>query len=93
MDMIASRNAPVASVLLEGAALSQNMIDAPVDAAHTYTGLTVQTSLNSHNSDHVPFIDDGIPAVLTIEGAECSCPTIQASAPAATGHREVPRPA
>ena len=70
MDMIASRNTPAPSVLLEGAALSQNVIDALADAAHTYTGLTVQTSLSPYNSDHVPFIDEGIPAVLTIEGAD-----------------------
>ena len=70
MDMIATVNTPVPTVLLEGAALSQNVIDALADAAHTYTGLTVQTSLNPFNSDHVPFIDAGIPAVLTIEGAD-----------------------
>jgi beta-phosphoglucomutase-like phosphatase (HAD superfamily) len=70
MDMIASKNTPVPTVLLEGAALSQKMIDRLADAAHTYTGLTVQTSLNPFNSDHVPFIEAGIPAVLTIEGAD-----------------------
>ena len=32
--------------------------------------LIVQTSLTPFNSDHVPFIDAGIPAVLTIEGAD-----------------------
>ncbi len=50
--------------------MSQNVIDALAEAAHTYTGLTVQTSLSPYNSDHVPFIDAGIPAVLTIEGAD-----------------------
>ena len=35
-----------------------------------YTGLRVQTSLNPFASDHVPFIDMGVPAVLTIEGAD-----------------------
>ena len=70
MDMIATVNTPVPTVLLEGAALSSNVIDRLADAAHTYTGLTVQTSLNPFNSDHVPFIDAGIPAVLTIEGAD-----------------------
>jgi Zn-dependent M28 family amino/carboxypeptidase len=70
MDMIACRNTPVPSVLLEGAALSQHVIDGLADAAHTYTGLTVQTSLSPFNSDHVPFLDEGMPAVLTIEGAD-----------------------
>ena len=47
--------------------MSQRIIDGLAAAASTYTGLMVQTSLNPFNSDHVPFIDAGIPAVLTIE--------------------------
>ena len=70
MDMIATLNTPAPTVLLEGDVVSQNVIDGLADAAHTYTGLTVQTSLNPFNSDHVPFIDAGIPAVLTIEGTD-----------------------
>jgi Zn-dependent M28 family amino/carboxypeptidase len=35
-----------------------------------YTQLTVETSLNPFASDHVPFINAGIQAVLTIEGAD-----------------------
>lgn len=70
MDMIASLNTPTPTVLLEGAAVSQVVIDALADAAHAHTDLTVQTSLMPFNSDHVPFIDQGIPAVLTIEGAD-----------------------
>src|SRR5262249_22735977 len=46
MDMIGSLNSPVPSVLLEGAALSQAVIDGLVAAASTYTGLDVQISLN-----------------------------------------------
>ena len=41
-----------------------------VAAAATYTDLTVQTSLQPFNSDHVSFIDAGLPAVLAIEGAD-----------------------
>ena len=50
--------------------LSQSIIDGLSAAASTYTGLTVQTSLNPFNSDHVPFIEKGVPAVLTIEGTD-----------------------
>jgi Zn-dependent M28 family amino/carboxypeptidase len=32
--------------------------------------LAVEVSLNPFASDHVPFIDAGVPAVLTIEGAD-----------------------
>jgi len=70
MDMIATRNTPTASVLLEGAAVSRAVIDGLADAAATYTTLSVQTSLNPFNSDHVPFIDAGLRAVLTIEGTD-----------------------
>lgn len=70
MDMVGCRNTPAPTVLLEGAPLSQSVIDRLADAAATYTGLTVQTSLNPFASDHVAFLDAGIPAVLTIEGAD-----------------------
>lgn len=67
MDMIGTLSG-LPSVLLEGAALSQGIIDDLAAAAASYTTLRVTTSLNPFASDHVPFIDAGIPAVLTIEG-------------------------
>lgn len=70
MDMIGRLNVPVPTVLLEGRTVSQGVIDSLSDMAATYTGLAVETSLNAANSDHVPFLDNGIPAVLTIEGAD-----------------------
>ena len=70
MDMIGSLNSPSRSVLLEGAPLSQTVIDGLAEAAATYTQLAVETSLNPFASDHVPFINAQIPAVLTIEGAD-----------------------
>jgi len=50
--------------------VSVPQIDALATAAATYTGLTVETSLNPFASDHVPFINAGMPAVLTIEGGD-----------------------
>ena len=70
MDMVATLNTPEAAVLLEGAGLSQGLMAELAVAAATYTRLVVQTSLDPFNSDHVPFIDAGMPAVLTIEGAD-----------------------
>jgi len=70
MDMIASLNTPQQSVLLEGAPVSQGMIDGLAAGATTYTRLGVQTSVNPHDSDHVPFIRKNVPAVLTIEGTD-----------------------
>ena len=70
MDMIGVLNAPTRSVLLEGASLSQGVINSLGEAAMTYTQLAVETSLRPFASDHVPFIEAQIPAVLTIEGAD-----------------------
>lgn len=80
MDMIGTRNTPAATVLLEGAAVSQSLIDLLADAAATYTGLTVQTSLSPYASDHVPFINAGLPALLTIEGADSANTAIHSAA-------------
>jgi Zn-dependent M28 family amino/carboxypeptidase len=76
MDMIGTLNTPQPTVLLEGATVSQAVIDGLAEAAATYTNLIVQTSLHPFNSDHVPFIDAGVPAVLTIEGADSANPHI-----------------
>lgn len=70
MDMIASKNTTVPTVLLEGAPVSSGQIADLAAAAATYTGLKVETSLNPFASDHVPFINAGVPAVLAIEGAD-----------------------
>ena len=58
--------------MLEGAAVSQTLMDDLASAAHDYTSLTVQTSLNPFASDHVPFINAGAACLLTIEGADAS---------------------
>ena len=70
MDMIATRNTVEPAVLLEGAPLSSSLIDDLATAAATYTELRVETSLDPFASDHVPFLEAGVPAVLTIEGAD-----------------------
>jgi Peptidase family M28 len=70
MDMVATRNTALPTVLLEGAGVSSGLIDELATAAATYTGLQVETSLSPFASDHVPFINAGIPAVLTIEGGD-----------------------
>jgi hypothetical protein len=57
MDMIGSLNSASPTVLLEGRRYRRTASRMP------YTGLAVQTSLN-------PFIENGVPAVLTIEGTD-----------------------
>jgi Zn-dependent M28 family amino/carboxypeptidase len=70
MDMIGSTNTATRTVLLEGAPLSVKVMDDLEAAATSYTKLAVERSLHAANSDHVPFIEGGIPAVLTIESAD-----------------------
>jgi len=76
MDMIGCQNAPTHGVLLEGHRLSRRLIDVLALAAETYTELEIETSLFPHDSDHVSFIDEGIPALLTIEGADQNNPRV-----------------
>ena len=70
MDMIGVSNNPTRSVLIEGAPVSETVITGLSKAAATYTQLKVETSLTPFASDHVPFINAQVPAVLTIEGAD-----------------------
>ncbi|WP_247828943.1 M28 family metallopeptidase [Arthrobacter antioxidans] len=70
MDMIGRRNTVAPSVLLEGATVSQPVIDVLAQAAHDTSNLEVFISLDPFASDHVPFIDANLPAVLTIEGED-----------------------
>lgn len=80
MDMIGSKNTSSAQVLLEGAAISQAMIDGLAESADQFTSLHVQTSINPFASDHVPFLNAGVPAVLTIEGADSTNQSIHTAA-------------
>ncbi|MCL4540692.1 MAG: M28 family metallopeptidase [Bacteroidetes bacterium] len=72
MDMIGGLNTHTPSVTLESSDKYSEMIDVLVNAGHVYTSLEIETSWHYFDSDHVPFIDAGIPAVLTIEGADTS---------------------
>ena len=79
MDMIGSLNSPSRGVLLEGAPVSEALIDGLSEAASTYTDLTVETSLHPFASDHVPFIEKGVPAVLAIESSDNTNHTIHSA--------------
>ena len=70
MDMIGRVNTEPRTVLFEGAPLSAELVDRLADVAAAYTSSAVETSLTPYASDHVPFIDAGIPAVLAIEGGD-----------------------
>jgi Zn-dependent M28 family amino/carboxypeptidase len=70
MDMIGTMNTSAATVLLEGGSPSASLLVDLEAAAQAYTELVVQTSLQAALSDHVPFVEAGLPAVLTIEGTD-----------------------
>jgi len=79
MDMIAGRNTDSRTVLLEGAAVSQDVIDALARLGMRHTSLVIPTSLHPFDSDHVSFLYQGLPAVLTIEGGPTG-PTFECTA-------------
>lgn len=85
MDMIGARNRDTdgnvvpRGVLLEGDPISQRVVERLGVAAATYTSLKVYKSFHPANSDHVSFIDAGIPAVLTIEAADASNPNVHSA--------------
>lgn len=67
MDMIAYTADGDLDCLLESEAFAQFLIDLLADAAAQYTTLRIETSLWAWGSDHVPYLEHGIPALLAIE--------------------------
>jgi len=67
MDMIGYTADTDLDCLLETDPFAQSLLDPYVDAANEYTQLRIVTSLFAWGSDHVPYLDAGIPALLTIE--------------------------
>lgn len=70
MDMIGAQHGPRPGVLLESSPMALWLLRELTRAAATYTKLEVQISTNPFASDHVPFLNAGIPAVLTIEATD-----------------------
>lgn len=67
MDMIAFTEDDDFDILLETDGSGQFLLDVMEDAARNYTSLRLITSLNPFGSDHVPYLENGMPAVLVIE--------------------------
>ena len=67
MDMIGYTFDELLDVLLETDQIAEFMVDAFADAAELYTGLTTVVSYNPFGSDHVPYLNRDVPALLTIE--------------------------
>ncbi len=67
MDMIGYTGDADLDVLLETAAAFNSTLDVFEDAAAAFTSLRTVRSLNPFGSDHMPFLNRGLPALLTIE--------------------------
>ncbi|MEZ5443391.1 MAG: M28 family peptidase [Lysobacterales bacterium] len=67
MDMIGYSGDADLDCLLETNPPYADLLDVYADAAARYTTLRIVTSLNAFGSDHVPFLNAGMPALLTIE--------------------------
>jgi hypothetical protein len=67
MDMIGYTADADLDCLLETDPFAESLLDPFIDAAATYTQLRIVTTLSAWGSDHVPYLDAGVPALLTIE--------------------------
>lgn len=67
LDMIAYTADGDLDCLLESEAFAQFLVDLLADAAAQYSTLRIEISLDAWGSDHVPYLDQGIPALLAIE--------------------------
>lgn len=68
LDMIAFDQGGPLEVTLESKAFNQSGLDRMAALAAAYTELVVTTTTHAWGSDHVPFLQRGVPAVLPIEG-------------------------
>jgi hypothetical protein len=67
MDMIGYTNDADLDCLLESDRLGSALFPILSAAAQQYTNLRIVTTLNPFGSDHVPYIEEGIPSLLVIE--------------------------
>jgi hypothetical protein len=74
LDMIGFDNQPPLSILLETNSFNRPMIENMQDLAQKHTELSIRTSFSAWGSDHAPFLQQRIPAVLTIESEFSSNP-------------------
>ncbi|MDJ0836436.1 MAG: M28 family peptidase [Acidobacteriota bacterium] len=74
MDMIAYTSDQVYDITLESNADNQDLLNLFADAATNYTTLETSFFLSPSGSDHVPFINSDIPALLVIQDEWFSYP-------------------
>lgn len=74
MDMVAYTSDTELDVLLETASFANSVADVQAAAAAEFTSLVVYRSLNPFGSDHMPFLNQSLPATLAIENEWDSYP-------------------
>lgn len=67
LDMISFDAVAPLSIMLETSSFNRPMAEKLQKLALDYADFTIQTSFNAWGSDHAPFLQQKIPAVLTIE--------------------------
>ena len=74
LDMIGFDAAAPLSVMIETSSFNRPMVEKMQKLALDYADFTIQTSFSAWGSDHAPFLQAKIPAVLTIESEFSSNP-------------------
>jgi hypothetical protein len=68
MDMIAFDQGGPLNVTMESLAFNQGGMDHMAELAALYTSLEMVSTTNAWGSDHMPFLNRGVPTILPIEG-------------------------
>lgn len=74
LDMIGFDAAPPLSIMLETNSFNRPMVEKMQELAEKYADFTIRTSFSAWGSDHAPFLQQRIPAVLTIESEYATNP-------------------
>jgi hypothetical protein len=74
LDMIGFDAVSPLSVMIETSSFNRPMVEKMQQLALNYADFTIHTSFNAWGSDHAPFLQAKIPAVLTIESEFSSNP-------------------
>jgi len=67
LDMIGFDAVAPLSVMIETSSFNKPMVEKMTELAKSYADFTIQTSYNPYGSDHAPFLNQKVPAVLTIQ--------------------------
>ncbi|MDD3145981.1 MAG: M20/M25/M40 family metallo-hydrolase, partial [Candidatus Riflebacteria bacterium] len=74
LDMIGFDAVAPLSVMIETSSFNRPMVEKMTELARSYANFTIQANYSPHGSDHMPFLTQKIPAVLTIQSEFASNP-------------------